>query len=324
MKRYGNLFEQIVNLDNLLLAHYNARKGKTHYSEVQEIDKDPIFYCEQIQQMLLNNQYIVSNYRIKEIYEPKHRIIHILPYYPDRIIQHAIMQIINPIFESTFISTSYAARKGKGLHEASYKLRQYLQDKSNTLYCLQFDIQQFYPSINHNILKLFINKKIKCKQTLNLINIIIDSNNPGIPIGNYISQLFGNIYLNELDHYIKEQLHCKYYIRYCDDGIILDKYKYNLINIKQLISLYLHKIYLTLKSSTIIYPSYIGIDFLGYIHYNHYTKLRKSIKLKMIKTLKHIHIINNPISVIASYKGWLIHCNGKTLYNKYIANISYI
>ena len=117
MKRYGNLFEKIIDIDNLLLAHYNARKGKTHYSEVQEIDKDPLFYCHQIQQMLLNNQYIVSNYRIKEIYEPKHRIIHILPYYPDRIIQHAIMQIINPIFESTFISTSYAARKGKGLHK---------------------------------------------------------------------------------------------------------------------------------------------------------------------------------------------------------------
>lgn len=324
MKRHGNLFEQIVNLDNLLLAHYNARKGKTHYSEVQEIDTDPIFYCKQIQQMLINNKYDVSNYRIKEIYEPKHRIIYILPYYPDRIIQHAIMQIINPIFESTFIYTSYAARKGKGLHDASQKLYGYLQDKHNTLYCLQFDIHQFYPSINHNILKSFINKKIKCKQTLNLINTIIDSNKLGIPIGNYISQLFGNIYLNELDHYIKEQLHCKYYIRYCDDGIILDKYKYNLINIKQLIKTYVQKIYLTLKSSTIIYPSYIGIDFLGYIHYNNYTKLRKSIKLKMIKTLKHIHIINNPISVIASYKGWLIHCNGKTLYNKYIANISYI
>jgi len=172
-------------------------------------------------------------------------------------------------------------------------------------------------------LKSFINKKIKCKQTLNLINTIIDSNKLGIPIGNYISQLFGNIYLNELDHYIKEQLHCKYYIRYCDDGIILDKYKYNLINIKQLIKTYVQKICLTLKSSTIIYPSYIGIDFLGYIHYNNYTKLRKSIKLKMIKTLKHIHIINNPISVIASYKGWLIHCNGETLYNKYITNNFY-
>jgi retron-type reverse transcriptase len=325
MKRYNNLFEKIIDIDNLLLAHYNARKGKTHYSEVQEIDTDPIFYCKQIQQMLLNNQYTVSEYRIKEIYEPKHRIIHILPYYPDRIIQHAIMQIINPIFESTFIHTSYAARKGKGLHDASYKLREYLQDKSNTLYCLQFDIQQFYPSINHNILKSFINKKIKCKQTLNLINTIIDSNNPGIPIGNYISQLFGNIYLNELDHYIKEQLQCKYYIRYCDDGIILDHSKYNLINIKQLISLYLHKIYLTLKSTTIIFPSYIGINFLGYIHYNQYIKLRKSIKLKMIKTLKNLHITTkNPISIIASYKGWLIHCNGKTLYNKYIGNISYI
>ena len=121
MKRYNNLFEKIIDIDNLLLAHYNARKGKTHYSEVQEIDKDPIFYCEQIQQMLINNTYNVSNYRIKEIYEPKHRIIYILPYYPDRIIQHAIMQVNYP----TLLT------RGWGLQSKN----------SHNLICYRIDIQ---------------------------------------------------------------------------------------------------------------------------------------------------------------------------------------
>jgi retron-type reverse transcriptase len=315
MKRHGNLFEQIVNLDNLLLAHYNARKGKTHYSEVQQVDKDPIHYCQQIQNMLINNNYIISEYRNKTITEPKERLIYILPYYPDRIIQHAILQIIGPIFERTFIHTSYAARKNKGLHEASYKLREYLQDTTNTQYFLKFDIKKFYPSIDHQILKEKISNKIKCKETLNILFHIIDSTDSGIPIGNYISQYFGNIYLNDFDHYLKEKLKCKYYIRYCDDGIILSKCKEWLIKIKSCIINNLNVIKLKLHSKTFIASTSVGVDFLGYIHFHQYNKLRKHIKLNMIRE------VNNPshnhIQSLSSYYGWCTHANTKQLLQKY-------
>lgn len=311
MKRYNNLFEQIIDIDNLYLAHNNARRGKSHYSEVQQIDKDPLYYCQQIRDLLINDNYSISNYQTKIITEPKERLIYILPYYPDRIIQHAILQIIGPLFDKIFIHTSYAAQKGKGLHEASYKLREYLKDYHNTQYFLKFDIQKFYPSIDHDTLKKKIIKKIKCKKTLKLLFHIIDSTFTGIPIGNYISQYFGNIYLNDLDHYIKEILHCKYYIRYCDDGVILSKNKETLQLIKIKIYNFLKTLKLILNSNTFITKISTGINFLGYVHYHNYTRIRSSIKKSMIHKLKHPSI--NHQQSMASYYGWCKHANCKSL-----------
>lgn len=209
MKRYGKLFNKIVDLNNIALAHKNAKKGKSHYAKVREVEKDPERY---IQDILVNKTFTTSKYKTKLIHEPKERIIYKLPYFPDRIIHHAIMNVIQPIWDKVFIYDLYSAIPGKGLHAGISRLRQFLKDRENTQYCLKFDIKNFYPSISHDILFELVRRKIKCKDTLWLLEDIIRSpgGNKNLPIGNYLSQYFGNIYLNWFDHWLKEEKGMKY------------------------------------------------------------------------------------------------------------------
>ena len=226
MKRINNLYNKIWDLDNIRLAHKNAGRGKSKYSEVKEINKDPEYYFSKLSILLRdekfkNSEYIIFNrlcgVKLREIYK--------LPYYPDRIVHHAIMNVLEPIWRKTLINNTYSSIKGRGIHRAVIKLKHILkEDRVNTKYCLKFDIQKFYPSIDNVILKKIIRRKIKCNKTLNLLDEIINSTD-GIPIGNYLSQYFGNLYLSYFDHYCKEVLKCKYYFRYCDDIVILDSNK---------------------------------------------------------------------------------------------------
>ena len=198
MKRHNNLFDKIVDKDNLLLAYKKAKKHKNWQQKVIRVEKDLDNLIEGLRLSLINGTYKTAEYRTKKIYEPKERTIYVLPFYPDRIVHHAIMNILEPIWDNLFISDSYACRNGKGQHKGSQKCMEFVRKNK---YCLKCDISKFYPSINHEILKLIIRKKIKCKRTLNLLDTIIDSidGETNIPIGNYLSQWFGNLYLNELD-----------------------------------------------------------------------------------------------------------------------------
>lgn len=277
--------------------------------------------------MLLDKSFTTSPYVTKEIYEPKNRTIYKLPYFPDRIIHHAVMQVIQPIWDRVFIRDLYSAIPGKGLHHGSYRLRQFLTDRENTQYCLKFDISKFYPSITHDILLNLIRKKIKCPDTLWLLEDVIRS--PGgstnIPIGNYLSQYFGNIYLNEFDHWIKETKGQKYYVRYCDDGVILHKNLAFLKGLQVEIEDYMRSLELSMNPKTrILKVDSQGIDFLGYRHFRNYTLLRKSsakkFKKKVLDIQKH-HGSMGPqhvLSSIMSYIGWLQHCNSHNLVRKYI------
>ena len=325
MKRFGNLFSHITNLENILLAHQNARKGKCHYQDVQLVDSDPIYFAEQIREMLISKTFTTSKYELKEIYEPKQRTIYKLPYYPDRIVQHAIMQVIQPIWDNVFIQDLYSAIPGKGLHSGSYRLRQFLKDTPGTQYCLKYDVSKFYPSMDHDVLLNLIQKKIKCPDTLWLLEDVIRST-PGVPIGNYLSQYFGNIYLNEFDHWLKEEKGMKYYIRYCDDGVILNGNKQILKNLMEEIKEYFGALKLTLNPKSCIFPvDRCGVDFLGYRHYRGHTLLRKS----SARNLKRkVHLIeqsgimmgpNSVISSVMSMYGWLKHCNSRNLILKYLS-----
>lgn len=215
MKRYNNLFEKIVDLDNIKLAHKNASKGKRHYSEVKMINAKPDFYTRLIRKMLIEGTYNTSEYKRKfKNDKGKMREIFVLPYYPDRIIHHAIMQVLEPIWKKTFIANTYQSIKGRGVHKCKKHLETILLDREITddIYCFKLDIEKFYPSINNEILKQILRRKIKCKPTLALLDNIIDSTE-GVPIGNYISQFFGNPYLTYFDHFMKEVVGCKYYYR---------------------------------------------------------------------------------------------------------------
>lgn len=326
MKRYGNLFEKIIDVDNLRLAHKNARKGKTHYMDVQRIDGDIDFYMWQLYDMLREKTFTTSPYTTKQIYEPKPRLIYKLPYFPDRIVHHAVMNVLQPIWDSTFISDLYSAIPGKGLHAGSYRLRQFLLDRKNTRYCLKFDVSKFYPSVNHDILMEKIRKKIKCKDTLWLLEDVVRSPGGGtnVPIGNYLSQYFSNIYLSDFDHWIKEDKRMRYYIRYCDDGVVLHRDKKALSALQGEIEEHMrYKLELTPNPKTqVIDVDRQGIDFLGYRCFRDHTLLRKSsarnFKTKMTHLETH-HV--DPVTLISSvmsYIGWMKHCDSHNLVNRYI------
>lgn len=328
MKRYGNLFQKIVDLDNIGLAHKNAKKGKRHYSEVREVEGNPEQHIREIHDMLINRTFTTAKYRTKIIHEPKTRIIYKLPYFPDRIIHHAVMNVIQPIWDKVFIYDLYSAIPGKGLHKGVLKLRYFMRDDESTRYCLKFDIRNFYPSVNHDILIGLVKRKIKCEDTLWLLEDIIRSPGGGtnIPIGNYLSQYFGNIYLNRFDHWLKEEKQMKYYIRYCDDGVILHKSKEVLNNLLEEIETYLREnLQLKLNPKTQIFPvDTRGIDFLGYRSFRDYTLLRKSSATRFKRKIRFIerncgelepqHIISS----IMSYCGWIKFCDGHHLLKTHI------
>lgn len=308
MKRHGNLFEKIVDIDNIKLAHKNARRGKTNYTEVKMVDADIDKYCYEIQRLLITKEFTTAEYEmfVKKD-KGKLREIYKLPYFPDRIVQHAIMQITEPIWKGTLIADTYQSIKGRGVHKVLSKVKKAVQiDKVK--YYLKMDVKKFYPSINKPIMKQIIRKKIKCKDTLQLLDDIIDSNCVGLPIGNYISQYLGNLYLSELDHKLKEVIGIKYYYRYCDDMIILANTKEELHTIRKYVEIELNKLELVLKKDYRVHPTIGGINVLGYVVTSNNTRVRRSIKTRM---KDRYCAVNAP-----SYNGWLVHCNGQNLTNK--------
>ena len=305
MKRVGNLYDKIYDIDNIREAHKNARKRKHHYKEVKEVDADVDKYCYEIQAMLRDKTFVNGQYEVfKKVEKGKEREIYKLPYFPDRIIHHAIMQVLEPIWKKTLIADTYQSIKGRGIHKAKNKI-QWLLRKHKLKYALKMDIKKFYPSVDNEIMKQTLRRKIKCKDTLWLLDTIVDST-AGIPIGNYLSQYFGNLYLTYLDHELKEQVKVKYYYRYCDDIVVLSNDKAELHNARVLVSSRLASLRLVLKKNYQVQQvKDRGLDFLGYRMFHKYTLLRK----KIAAGVKHSTSDNSD----ASYNGWLVSSNGHNL-----------
>lgn len=316
MKRINNLYNKIYHLDNLRLADQRASKGKVNQYGVQMHLKNRELNLLQLQLMLINKTYKTSSYTTFKVFEPKERDVYRLPYYPDRITHHAIMNILEPIFVRCFTNDTYSCIKGKGIHAAANGVKQALKDVANTTYCLKLDIKKFYPNIDHQILKQLLRRKIKDEDLLWLLDEIIDSAD-GVPIGNYLSQYFANFYLTYFDHWIKEQKQVKYYFRYADDLVILSPSKNELHQLLDEIKYYLSsKLKLTVKSNYQVFPVQArGIDFVGYKMFHTHTLLRKSIKQRFARMLKH----NKNKASIASYMGWVKHCNSINLKRKLLS-----
>lgn len=313
MKKWRNLFDKIVDLDNIILAHHNARKNKTSRENVKKVDKDVIGHCKKIQEMLINETYVTSEYTTFKLREPKERLIFKLPYYPDRIIHHAIMNILEPLWLNQMIEQTYSCIKKRGIHKALRDIRKDLKDRENTKYCLKLDIQKFYPSVDHDVLKQIIRIKIADQKLLRLLDSIIDSSD-GVPIGNYLSQFFANLFLAYMDRWVKEKKGVKYYYRYADDIVILHKDKNFLRNLYGDMVKYTEKIKLKIKNNYQIFPvDSRGIDFVGYVIYHSHVKIRKSIKQsffrKNAKLKKQISTYEFYRQKMASYLGWFIHAN---------------
>lgn len=234
MKRHGNLYPQIITFENLLAAAKQAQRQKRYRDPVLVFNRHLEHELLQLQQELQTKTYQPGGYRTFEIYEPKRRVISAAPY-RDRVVHHALCNMIVPIFDRTLIATTYANRKGYGSHRA---LQQFVRYARSSRYVLQCDICKYFPSIDIAILKQLIRRKLKCRDTLWLIDTILDTPSDGetsidyfpgdtlltplerakgLPIGNLTSQFFANVYLNGFDRYIKEVLAVSKYVRYVDD-----------------------------------------------------------------------------------------------------------
>lgn len=330
MKRIGNLYEKIYDIENLRLAHKQARRGKSFYTEVKLIDENEDEYLYRLQDMLIHKTYHTSKYEVFEKKEGKKiRKIYKLPYFPDRICQWAIIQVIEPYLMRTRTDDTYSALPGRGVERARRKMVRALKtDPENTVWCLKIDISKYYPNVNIEKLKLKYRRLFKDNDLLWLLDEILDSNpDTGVPIGNYISQYSGNIYLSDFDHRVKEVYHIKHYFRYMDDMVFLSSSKEELQNLIKEITKYLADEYdLKVKDSWSLFRvEDRGIDFVGYVFRHDSIRLRKSIAHSIKKTSSKIRWrVNNDMELnrhlyfsFNSLKGWLKHSHSGWLKIRY-------
>lgn len=309
MKRYKNLYKLIVSPENLDMAERNARKDKGKQIGVREFNKNRQENLDQLHEELTNKTYKISKYRNFTVFEPKEREISSLPY-RDRVVQHAVVLVMERIWTPTLTADTYSSIKGRGVFKASYALRKVLRDVEATKYCLKLDIKKFYPNVDHDKLKSIIRRKIKDNDLLWLLDLIIDSA-PGLPIGNYLSQPFSNLYLSGFDHWLKEKRGVKCLFRYCDDIVTLAGDKPSLHALLAEMRQYLRvNLLLEIKRNYQIFEvAERGIDFLGMVHYPDHVMLRKRIKKNMFKKLSK----KPKQQTVAAYNGYMAHCDSKHL-----------
>ena len=329
MKRIGELYNKIYNFNNLYEAYLKARKNKRYRLEVMTYTNSLEENLITLQNELIWGKYKIGNPRIFTIFIPKIREIKALPF-RDRVLQHALNTVIEPYFERSFYNYSYACRKDKGTHKASLKVQEwlYIAEKNNkNLYCLKCDIKKFFNSVDLKILVEILSRKIKDKKVIWLIKQILGKSQKGMPIGSLTSQLFANVYLNELDKFVKHSLKMKYYIRYMDDFIIFSENKSELHYILNEIENFLKtKLELELNNKTRIHPVKTGVEFVGYIHFYNKIRIRKSSWKRFKKNLKTTkksydkNTINKETynNTISSYYGHLKHTKNKKNINKIV------
>ena len=282
MKRFGNLWPHIIDFDNLFQAACQAQRGKRFRPNVLAFNYNLDQELLQLQTELTEKSYQPGGYRTFKIEDPKPRLISAAPY-RDRVVHHALCNVIVPPLERTLIGNTYANRVGYGTHRA---LHRFVHFARTSRYVLQMDVRKYFPSIDHQILKALIHRKIKCPDTLWLIDTIIDGSNPqggdieyfpgddllapverrkGLPIGNLTSQFFANFYLSGLDHFIKEQLKARKYLRYVDDSAIFSDDWQFLKDMRPAIEDYLATLRLKLHpTKSQLFETRLGVNFVGF------------------------------------------------------------
>lgn len=324
MKTFRNLYPDITDFANMLSAARKAARGKKKTSELLA------FFCRfedelcSLQRELLDKSWKPGSYSTFFIYAPKHRMISAAPF-RDRVVHHALMNGIAPLMENSMIFDTYANRKGKGTHQAIARYQHYLR---RYRYVLKIDIRKFFPSIDHAILKSLLHRVITCKDTRWLIDTVIDNSNPqdspleyfsgdslftplerrtGLPIGNLTSQFFANYYLNGFDHYVKETLHCRGYVRYVDDCALFADSRELLWEWKNMIERRLEGLRLKLNQQrTSLYPATEGRPFLGQIVYPSYRLLPSAHVRAFRKRLKKLEAADHE-KRRSSVAGWAGH-----------------
>ena len=287
-KTYSNIYPKIYDFESLYYAFCRANKGKEKSGQAAKEERLRFkFHLEenliQIQNELIWHTYESGQYHHFLVHEPKVREVAALPF-RDRVVHHAIVAAIEPFFESRFIHHSYACRAGKGTHagvDATQKMMRIVKRNHGKVYALKADIRKYFASINHDVLIRLIEKRIACKETMDLIKLVLaTTQSPGIPLGNLTSQLFANIYLDALDQFVKHRLRAKHYVRYMDDFVILHHDKALLKEWKEEIKCFLwHELGLVTNNKTQIFPVHHlhgrGLDFIGARIWPTHRKIRK-------------------------------------------------
>jgi hypothetical protein len=325
MKRHGNLWDKITSIDNLKLAHKNAKRGKSFYSEVKMVDADPDRYMAEIQRLLVSKQFSTSAYKIEDRFDGrKMRTIYKLPYYPDRIVQHALLNVVGPILVNSFIRDTFQSIEGRGTYDAMKRVKAVVRADNRPKYALKVDIHKYYPSIDNEIMKAQVRRKIKCPGALWLLENIVDSMQ-GLPIGNYTSQHLGNLYLNEFDWWVKQELRPQAYFRYCDDIVFMGENPKQLVQIKHQAEQKLAALKIHIKPSWNIYNVETqGIDFVGYVFRPNSTTVRKNIAKNFKKTCRKLTRIKvmpkTALNSIMAYKGWFRPASAKRLWRSHLSH----
>lgn len=320
MKRHNCLWNDVVRKDNIILAYKKARRGKGDRRCVKEFDLDFDANIKKIRLSLVNKTFTTSRYQEKIIYEPKQRTIYILPFDPDRIVQHALMNVLEPLIDSRLFYHSYACRPGKGIHRGAQLTMRYVYRNK---YCLKCDVSKFYPSVNHAVMMEIIERIISDRHVLWLIDDIVNSidGETNLPIGNYMSQWLGNLYLDKLDRFVKEEFHTKDYVRYCDDFLLFGDDKHILFHqALELQSFMKEELKMTLSKCS-LFPVSHGVDFLGYRYFKDKILVRKRTAKEIKKRVAMLyHMFHNNLAPLEhiygslqSTLGWLKWANSYNL-----------
>ena len=306
MKRVGNIWQQVVSFDNLLAASYRALRGKRSRPDAAAFFMDLEHNLVHLQDRLASGSYQPETYRTFEIREPKRRLISVAPF-GDRVVHHALVRVIEPWFERRFIHHSYACRRGKGQHRC---LERFVPWARGSRYVLQCDVRRFFPSIDHEILKQQLARVIKDRRVLDLAERIIDGSNPqdeatvyfagddlftpwirrrGLPIGNLTSQFFANVYLDSLDHFVKERLRIRRYLRYCDDFALMGEDRQALWSARDRLGEHLAALRLKLHPrKSRVRRVGEGIEFLGFVVGQRSMRVRRSTVRRMRRRLRRL------------------------------------
>ena len=332
MKRLNNLYERIISMDNLRVAADIVCENTSNKKGVAVFEENRGENLKNLHEILKNGQYRTSVYKTAVIHDPKKRPLGILPVYPDKITHQAIMNVMKPIWRSSFIKDTYSNIKGRGTLKCVNSVKKALKkDPKVTEYCLLLDIRKFYFMINREILKKIVRRRIKDTRLLFLLDELIDSAGTlpethkiyegcGIPMGDFPSPYLSNLYLTPFDHWIKEKKRVKYYWRYADNMVILSDNKEKLHELRSEIRDYLwNNLKLRLnRSNQVFRVDDRGIDFIGYVLFHTHTLLRKKIKKSLARAVSKVNRdgISDEKEIkrrICGWIGWTRHCNSRHL-----------
>lgn len=341
MKTYKNLYPRIYDFQNLYAAYLKARRGKRYQQEVLCFSANLEEELIALQNELIWKTYRTGPYRYFYVHDPKKRLVAALPF-RDRVVHHALCNVIEPIFEKRFIADSFACRVGKGTHRGADRVTEFLRSAQRMwgmVFCLKGDVAQYFASVNHHILMGILARTIACRDTLWLMKEILasgaapdDPDPVGIPIGNLTSQLWANVYLNELDQFVKHVLRARFYVRYMDDFILLAGDKPTLWGWRREIEGFLEaNLRLRLNSKTDIFPISRGIDFLGYRIWPTHRLLRKASVKRMRRALKKFQKLyregrigfDRINATVQSWLGHAKHANTYSLRKKILGSVTF-